>query len=226
METESGLRNPALIERKSMEIIQEELDRRGVIFQDETEKAIIKRVIHATADFDFAENIKFTPEAAKNGVEILRDGGGLLITDTRMALAGLNQARLRDFNIRFICLMSDPEVSAIAKAKNLTRAAVAVDCVIERYINKNNNKNLKIIFAFGNAPTGLLRLAEKIENGFRPDLIIAMPVGFVNVIESKNRIWDICAKNNINLIAAMGRKGGSGAAAAACNALIYRACEK
>ena len=226
MEIESGLRNPALIERKSMEIIQEELDRRGVIFQDETEKAVIKRVIHATADFDFAENIKFTPEAVRNGVEILRDGGGLLITDTRMALAGLNQARLRDFNIRFICLMSDPEVSAIAKAKNLTRAAVAVDCVIERYINKNNNKNLKIIFAFGNAPTGLLRLAEKIENGFRPDLIIAMPVGFVNVIESKNRIWDICEKNNINLIAAMGRKGGSGAAAAACNALIYRACEK
>ena len=226
MKTESGLRDPALIEKKSMEIIQEELDRRGVILRDETEKRVIKRVIHATADFDFAENIKFTPDAAKNGVEILRNGDGLLITDTRMALAGLRQAVLREMRIESLCFMSDPEVCAIAKAKNLTRAAVAVDCVMERYINKNNNKNLKIIFAFGNAPTGLLRLAEKIENGFRPDLIIAMPVGFVNVIESKNRIWDICEKNNINLIAAMGRKGGSGAAAAVCNALTDRACEK
>ena len=231
-EIKSNSRNPASIERASMEIITRELSQRGVIFHDELQAAVVKRVIHATADFDFAENIKFTPDAANLAVRIIRNGGSVWITDTHMALAGLNQACLRDFNAESICLMADPEVRERARRLNLTRAAVAVDYALEKYekydkyaqfTQDTRSGQSNMIFAVGNAPTALLRLSERISNGFRPAIVIAMPVGFVNVIESKKKIWHICQRCEIPAIVSMGRKGGSGAAVAVCNALIYAA---
>jgi precorrin-8X/cobalt-precorrin-8 methylmutase len=203
---------PADIERESMAIIARELAARGVSVPAEHE-AVVRRVIHTTADFDYAETLRFTPDAVRRGVEALRRG--VLITDTNMALAGVSKPALKTLGASAYCYMAEEEIARQAKERGVTRAVVAVDCAVERFP--------RAVFAIGNAPTALLRLAEHIEGGARPALVIGVPVGFVNVVESKERMLAVCERYELPAILAMGRKGGSTVAAAICNALLYTA---
>lgn len=215
MEGELTCRRPADIERESMRIIGRELAQRGIALPPEHE-AVIKRVIHATADFDYVDSLRFTPGAAEAAVEAL-GAGASLVTDTNMAKSGISRAALSKLGGEALCFMADPDVAAAAKAAGSTRAAAAVEKAAGMYP--------QAVLAVGNAPTALLKLRELMEDGLRPALVIAAPVGFVNVVESKRRIFAICQETGVPCIAAMGRKGGSNVAAAVCNALIYTALD-
>lgn len=205
--------DPVEIERTSMEIIEGELTKRGIVLQKDC-AAVIKRVIHTTADFDYVENLRFTDFAVSLAVEALRNSV-TIVTDTNMAKAGVSFSGLRKLGGEAICLMADPEVAARAKRKGTTRAVAAMEIAAARWPNA--------IFAVGNAPTALFQLAEEIRKGCSPSLIIAVPVGFVNVVEAKETIWKTCKDLRIPAIVAFGRKGGSTVAAAICNALVYSA---
>ena len=205
--------DPAGIERTSMEIIESELKERGVVLPED-HAAVVKRVIHTTADFDFAENLRFTEGAVSMALEALKHGTAV-VTDTNMAKAGVSVPGLRRLGGEVFCLMADPEVAARAKGEGTTRAVAAMEIAAARWPSA--------VFAVGNAPTALFQLSEEIKRGCRPSLIIAVPVGFVNVVEAKEVIWNICRDNGIPAIVAQGRKGGSPVAAAICNALIYSA---
>ena len=199
---------PAEIEARSMEIIQLELGERT--FPPEI-LPVVKRVIHTTADFDYAGNLVFSPGAVEKGVAALK-AGCALVTDTQMARAGVNKRVLEKFGGEALCFMSDPEVAAEAKARGVTRAAVSME--------RAARLDRPLILALGNAPTALVRACELLEAGeLRPALIIGVPVGFVNVVESK----ELLLTQDVPYIAARGRKGGSNVAAAICNALLYLA---
>ena len=204
---EGGLRlSPREIEAKSFELIRRELGDRRL---DPENAPVILRVIHATADFDFADNLFFSPGAVRLGREALL-GGCDIVTDTRMAMAGVSRASLSALGGRLHCFMSDPSVAEEARTRGVTRAAVSMEraAALDR----------PCIFALGNAPTALLRLCELMEEGrVSPALVIGVPVGFVNVVESKERVL----RSGAPCIVARGRKGGSGVAAAICNALLY-----
>ena len=190
-----------------MEIIDQEL---GNITLPEDKRDIIKRVIHTTADFEFARTMRFSDDAVARGLDALKRGATIL-TDTNMACTGISAVSLKKLGGQKVCYMADPEIAAIAKKNGSTRATASMDkaCDIEG----------PLIIAIGNAPTALLRLAELIEaDQIHPDLVIGVPVGFVNVIASKEAIM----KCHVPYIVATGRKGGSAIAAAICNALIYR----
>ena len=204
------LKTPAEIERESMKIIGAELSERGIALQPDRAE-IVKRVIHATADFDYAETLRFTPDAPS----MLR--GGVIVTDTNMALAGISKTALRHLGMSARCFMAEKEIADAAKRNGITRAAASMAYALEKYPDA--------VFAIGNAPTALLRLADGMEAGTRPALVIGVPVGFVNVEESKARIWETCVRRGVPAIVAMGRKGGSGVAAAICNALLYAAAD-
>lgn len=198
---------PADIERRSMEIIEEEL---GEICLPPMEKDVIKRVIHTSADFDYARTLRFSDAAVERGLAALRQGC-TIVTDTNMACTGISQAALDKLGCRKDCFMADADVAAEAKAKGTTRAAACMDkaCRLEG----------PVIIAVGNAPTALIRLHELMEQGdIRPELVIAVPVGFVNVVYAKELIM----AGRAPYIAAKGRKGGSNVAAAICNALLYK----
>lgn len=198
---------PADIEKRSMEIIDQEL---GNITLPEDKRDIIKRVIHTTADFEFARTMRFSDDAVARGLDALKRGATIL-TDTNMACTGISAVSLKKLGGQKVCYMADPKIAAIAKKNGSTRATASMDkaCDIEG----------PLIIAIGNAPTALLRLAELIEaDKIHPDLVIGVPVGFVNVIASKEAIM----KCHVPYIVATGRKGGSAIAAAICNALIYR----
>ena len=205
---------PADIERTSMAIITAELAARGLAIAPEN-AAVVKRVIHTTADFDYAENLRFTPDAVTIGGQAVR--GGTIITDTNMALAGISKTGLAKLGGRALCFMADPAVAEAAAAAGTTRAVAAMHKAAREYPGA--------VLAVGNAPTALLTIAEEIEAGLRPALVIAVPVGFVNVVESKQRLFAACTRYGVPAIAAMGRKGGSNVAAAICNALLYSAAE-
>lgn len=205
---------PADIERTSMAIITAELAVRGLVIAPEN-AAVVKRVIHTTADFDYAESLRFTPDAVTIGGQAVR--GGTIITDTNMALAGISKAGLAKLGGRALCFMADPAVAEAAAAAGTTRAVAAMHKAAREYPGA--------VLAVGNAPTALLTIAEEIEAGLRPALVIAVPVGFVNVVESKQRLFAACTRYGVPAIAAMGRKGGSNVAAAICNALLYSAAE-
>ena len=198
---------PADIEKRSMEIIDQEL---GNITSPEDKRDIIKRVIHTTADFEFARTMCFSDDAVARGMDALKRGATIL-TDTNMACTGISAVSLKKLGGQKVCYMADPEIAAIAKKNGSTRATASMDkaCDIEG----------PLIIAIGNAPTALLRLAELIEaDKIHPDLVIGVPLGFVNVIASKEAIM----KCHVPYIFATGRKGGSAIAAAICNGLIYR----
>ena len=205
---------PADIERTSMAIITAELAARGLVIASEN-AAVVKRVIHTTADFDYAESLRFTPDAVTIGRQAVR--GGTIITDTNMALAGISKTGLAKLGGRALCFMADPAVAEAAAAAGTTRAVAAMHKAAREYPGA--------VLAVGNAPTALLTIAEEIEAGLRPALVIAVPVGFVNVVESKQRLFAACTRYGVPAIAAMGRKGGSNVAAAICNALLYSAAE-
>ena len=205
--------SPAEIERESMRIIGAELSARGVALPPERE-AIVKRVIHATADFDYIKNLYFSPNAAEWGVNAVR--GGVIVTDSNMALAGISKPALQRLDAAAYCLIAEDAVALEARKRGITRAAVSMEYALKRYPGA--------VFAIGNAPTALLRLAAAIEeDGARPALVIGAPVGFVHVTESKERIRAACTRFQIPVIAAMGRKGGSTVTAAVCNAILYSA---
>ena len=206
---------PADIERTSFHIITEELEMMGMTPPPEHE-AVVKRVIHTTADFDYARNLRFTPRAVEQAVKALH-AGAVIVTDTNMALAGITKPGLAKLGGTACCYMADPEVAAAAKEAGTTRAVAAM--------KKAAQEHPGAIIAVGNAPTALLTIAEQIESGLRPALVIGVPVGFVNVVESKERLFAVCEKHDVPAIVAMGRKGGSNVAAAICNALIYSAAE-
>ena len=198
---------PNDIEKRSMEIIAEEL---GEVKLDEEKLSIIKRVIHTSADFDYVRTLHFSEDAVQKAVEALKNGA-TIVTDTNMAKAGINKAGMDKLGCKAVCYMSDPDVAAQAKIEGSTRAAACMEkaCLIEG----------PVIIAIGNAPTALVRLDELIKEGkIKPELVIGVPVGFVNVVEAK----EIIMQAGIPYIVARGRKGGSNVAAAICNALIYK----
>lgn len=205
---------PADIERTSMAIISQELEDRGIVLPRET-AAVVKRVIHTTADFDYVENLRFTPDAVAKGVQTMR--GGVIVTDTNMACAGISKPTLARLGSEAHCFMAEPFIADAAREQGTTRAAAAMDWALEKYPNA--------ILAVGNAPTALLRIVELLEEGKRPALVIGVPVGFVNVVESKARLLEACLRYRVPAIVAMGRKGGSNVAAAICNALLYTAAD-
>lgn len=206
---------PGGIERRSFEIIEEELAARGIVLPAEN-GAVIRRVIHATADFDYAGTLRFTPDAVRLGAEAL--GRGVpVVTDTNMARAGVSKPGLARLGGEVFCYMAEPFIAAAARERGTTRAAAAMEHAAREHPGA--------VLAVGNAPTALFAVADRIEAGLRPALVIAVPVGFVNVEESKERIFTVCADHNVPAIAAMGRKGGSSVAAAILNALIYTAAD-
>ena len=198
---------PKDIEKRSFEIITELLGSRRL---DPENEPVIKRVILTTADFDFADSLVFSPHAVEQGLRALRAGCDI-VTDTQMAKAGISKPALEKLGGRVHCFMSDADVAQEAQKRGLTRAAVSME--------RAAALQKPCIFAVGNAPTALLRLRELIDDGrVAPALVIGVPVGFVNVIESKEQILSASVPH----IVARGRKGGSAVAAAICNALLYQ----
>jgi len=199
---------PMDIEKRSFEIITEELLSRDI---NEQNAPILKRVIHTTADFEYVDNLCFSDDVVNKAVAYLKNGA-CIVTDTQMVKSGINKAALKRCNCEVQCFMSDEDVAAKAKEEGSTRATISMRkaAAIEK----------TLIFAVGNAPTALIELDELIKSGnISPKLIIGVPVGFVNVIESKELIM----KAGIPYIVARGRKGGSNVAAAIVNALLYLA---
>ena len=204
---------PEEIEKKSFEIITRELGEKKLMPGTES---IVKRCIHTSADFDYADNLVFTPDAVERGLDALRSGAAI-ITDTQMARAGINKTRLGAFGGEVLCFMSDPDVAETAKREKITRAAASMEKAARLCRESGNDR--RWIFAIGNAPTALVRLYELITEGaINPDLIIGVPVGFVNVVQSKELIL---SQREVPAIVARGRKGGSNIAACICNALLY-----
>lgn len=198
---------PTDIERRSFEIITEMLGDH----QPPPENAqVVKRVIHTTADFDYAENLVFSEHAVEQGINALKSGCGI-VADTQMVKAGINKTVLGRLGGTVHCFISDPDVAEEAKARGVTRSAVSM----ERAAGLDH----PCIFAIGNAPTALIALRKLMDEGkLSPALVIGVPVGFVHVVESKERILASSAP----YIVARGRKGGSNVAAAVCNALLYQ----
>ena len=202
--------DPAAIEARSMEIIESELK---VEIPPEN-KAVVKRVIHATADFDYTENLAFSPHAVEKALDALRRGCRI-VTDTQMAKSGINKAAAGKLGCEIDCFMSDPDVAEEAKARGCTRAQVSME--------KAARLGGPVIFVIGNAPTALLTLRTLIDGGkVKPDLVIGVPVGFVNILEAKEAILS----SSVPHIVAKGRKGGSNVAAAIVNALMYEITRK
>ncbi len=198
---------PMDIEKRSFEIITQLL---GDKVLDPENEPVIKRAIHTTADFDYADNLIFSPRAVSKGIEALKQGCDI-VTDTQMAKAGINKTILEQLGGRVHCFMSDPDVAEEARARGITRAIVSME--------RAAALKKPCIFAIGNAPTALISLHEQVEQGtLHPALIIGVPVGFVNVVESKELILG----SQIPHIVARGRKGGSNVAAAICNAMLYQ----
>lgn len=199
---------PMEIEKRSFEIIGQELKEQGKILQPDTE-LIVKRCIHTSADFDYADNLAFSPGAVEQALAAIREGADI-VTDTQMAKAGINKRSLARYGGQVHCFMSDEDVAAAAKAAATTRATASMD--------KAAALGGNFIYAVGNAPTALVRLYELIREGkINPKLIIGVPVGFVNVVASKELIME----TEVPWIVARGRKGGSNIAACICNALLY-----
>lgn len=206
--------NPQDIELNSFEIITQIL---GDMKLDPKHENIIKRVIHTTADFDYVENLFFSENVVDTALSYLKNGA-YIVTDTQMSKSGINKKALSKLGCSIECFIDNEEVSIIAKEKSITRSSVAVEYALK-------NINQPIIFVVGNAPTALIKLYDIIKYKKdlpKPSLIIGVPVGFVNVIESKELIMEL----DIPCIIAKGRKGGSNVAAAICNALMYEIVER
>lgn len=201
---------PDEIERRSFEIIESELDR-GI---PQEIRPVVMRVIHTTADFDYLDTLYFSPEVIKTAIRAISEHA-VFVTDTNMAKAGINKAALSRHGCSCECFMADADIAETARQNGSTRAAASVD--------KAARLGKPVIYAVGNAPTALIRLTELIQTErFRPELVIGVPVGFVNVVQSK----EMLIASGVPCIAARGRKGGSNVAAAICNALLYLADKK
>ena len=199
---------PREIENRSFEIIGEELQQRGITIPAEQE-SVTKRVIHTSADFEYSQTMCYSENAIAIARNLIRQGADI-VTDTNMAMSGINKKMLAKFGGEVHCFMADEDVAAEAKARQVTRASVCME--------KASKINKPVIFAIGNAPTALVSLYEMIQAGtYRPAFVIGVPVGFVNVEAAKELIME----TDVPYIVNRGRKGGSNVAAAICNALIY-----
>ena len=204
---------PQEIEKRSFEIITQELKEKGIVLPEE-QAFIIKRAIHTTADFDYASTLYFSPGAVDRAEELLKAGADI-VTDTNMGLSGINKAAFSLWGGQAHCFMAQPDVAAEAKERGLTRAVVSME--------RAAKLGKPVIFAVGNAPTALIRLREMLDEGnFRPDFVIGVPVGFVNVEYAK----ELIIESGVPCIVNRGRKGGSNVAAAICNALLYHLRDK
>lgn len=207
MSSEFMVVSPSEIETESFRIITETLESMNIILPEDI-APIVKRVIHTTADFSFAETLAFS----ENVVSIARnliENAATIVTDTNMTLAGINKERLSRFGVRVKCFMSDDDVIREAKERNVTRASISVE--------RASLISGPVIYSVGNAPTALIELNELINKGqMRPELIIGVPVGFVNVEYSK----ELFRNSDIPRIINFGRKGGSNVAAAIINAIV------
>ena len=199
---------PEEIEKRSFEIIGEELESRGIILPKEQE-AVTKRVIHTTADFEYTTTLAYSEDAVKIAKQLILSGADI-VTDTNMALAGINKKTLASFGGEAHCFMADETVARLAKERGTTRAAVSMEMA--------SKLSKPVIFAIGNAPTALIQLYEMMQEGnWKPAFVIGVPVGFVNVEAAKELIME----TGVPYIVNRGRKGGSNVAAAICNALLY-----
>ena len=197
---------PKDIETKSFEIITRELN--GRTFENNTE-LIVKRCIHTSADFDYADNLCFSDDVVAKAMEAIR-GGASIVTDTNMAKAGINKVSLGKYGGQVHCFMSDEDVAAAARESGMTRASESM--------KKAAAMGEPFIYAIGNAPTALITLYDLMEEGkVDPLLIIGAPVGFVNVVQSKELIMS----TNVPFMIPKGRKGGSNIAACIVNAILY-----
>ena len=202
---------PAEIEKRSFEIITQELGDRQ--FPEEI-APVVKRVIHTTADFDYADNLMFSPHAVRQALQAIQDGAHI-VTDTNMAKSGINKKILAKFGGEVHCFVAEPDVAAEAKQRGVTRSTVSMERAAKLHV--------PLIFAIGNAPTALIQLEKMIAAGqLHPELIVGVPVGFVNVVESKERI----IQAGVPYIVARGRKGGSNVSASIINALLYQLVQR
>ena len=196
---------PMEIEARSFEIIGQELPHPI----DPALEPIVKRVIHTTADFDYADTLCFSEGVVEKALDAIR-GGAAIVTDTTMAMSGINKKALAKHGGEALCFIGDADVAEAAKQNGTTRAVQAME--------KAAGLQRPLIFAIGNAPTALIHIYEMISEGrLDPKLVIGVPVGFVNVVQSKELIMTA----DVPYIVARGRKGGSNVAAAICNALLY-----
>lgn len=199
---------PEQIEQRSFEIIDGELEKRGIVLPKEQEM-ITKRVIHTTADFEYTDTLTFSEGAVGIARELLKKGADI-VTDTNMALSGINKRSLAGLGGEVHCYMADETIAKLAKERGTTRAAVSMEMAAR--IQK------PVIFAVGNAPTALIQIYEMMQGSdWRPAFVIGVPVGFVNVEAAK----ELILQTDVPFIINRGRKGGSNVAAAICNALIY-----
>lgn len=200
------IKDPWEIEKKSFEIIGKNIDESKF---DKKELLIVKRVIHATADFEFANILKISKGAIEDGLKVLKEGFNI-VSDTKMAEAGINKKVLDKIGSKVKSYINLPEVKEISKKCGITRSMAAMEIAAKDESNK--------IFAIGNAPTALFRLIELAREGkAKPSLIIGVPVGFVGAEEAKEEV----KKLDIPYIITEGEKGGSTVAAAIVNALLY-----
>ena len=213
MKTEFEHVLPGEIEKRSFEIISAELEQNGIVLDGEL-SPVIKRVIHTTADFEYAHSLYFSEGVMAAAEQAIRRGA-CIVTDTRMAMAGINKRALARFGGEVVNFMADEDVAAAAKRNGTTRAVACMD--------KAAGIDRPLIFAIGNAPTALIRLYELIREGkIVPELIIGVPVGFVNVVFAKELIM----QTGVPCIVARGRKGGSNVAAAICNGILYQMTDR
>ncbi|MDO5324572.1 MAG: precorrin-8X methylmutase [Clostridia bacterium] len=202
---------PMEIERRSFEIITQELGDRKL---DPEFELVVKRVIHTTADFDYYDNLTFSEHAVLRMMDAIRAGCDV-ITDTTMAQSGINKKLLAQFGGQARCFIADPDVAEEAKARGVTRSLVSME--------KAARLNKPLIFAIGNAPTALFSICDLMRAGkLAPEMIIGVPVGFVNVVEAKEEVMSTAQ----NYIVARGRKGGSNVAAAIVNAVLYQLIQR
>jgi precorrin-8X/cobalt-precorrin-8 methylmutase len=199
---------PEQIEHRSFEIIEAELISKGIVLSKDRDY-IIKRAIHTTADFEYAQSLYFSDGAVETALGLIK-GGASIVTDTNMAMSGINKGVLSSYGGNVYCYMADKDIMDKAKNEDSTRASAAME--------KAAGLSGPVIFAIGNAPTALLKLRQMYDEGlYKPAFIIGVPVGFVNVEAAKELIID----TDIPCIINRGRKGGSNVAAAICNALLY-----
>ena len=199
---------PADIEKESFRILTEELAGMGIVLTGDT-ASVIKRCIHTTADFDYASTLVFS-DGAMDRIRTLIRSGATIVTDTNMALSGINKKELARYGGDVRCFMADDDVAAEAKERGITRASVSMERAMKL--------DRPVIFAIGNAPTALITLSEHAGSGeYVPDFVIGVPVGFVNVEAAK----ELIIASGIPHIVNRGRKGGSNVVAAICNAVLY-----
>lgn len=198
---------PDQIEAKSFEIISEILGDRVL---DPRYELVIKRCIHTSADFEYADSMYFTDGVVEKIKEAIKNGA-TIVTDTKMAQSGINKKRIEAYGGKALCFIGDEDVAAEAKERGLTRSYISME--------KASRLEDPVIIAVGNAPTALFSICELVKEGkLDPVAVIGVPVGFVNVVESKEQLIE----SGISCIVARGRKGGSNIAAAIVNAIQYQ----